>query len=485
MDYSLSTLVMRDVTNEIVDEVFSRINTYGRRLSDQERRQAGVQTIFANLVRRLSVKIRGDFCYTNGDSILSLLNLDENSISLSQMPEISIDLPRSKFGYGIAAENTFWCKHNILRAQDLRDSADEQCIADIVASIVLNEPLARDKESLDRLYTDNPDASINVRLAGEAAGNKIYDEILFCFERLEALCDRNGKKLRELIGIKESNNSIPALFANILIAMYKLFFEEKKEISDYKLLGSKLIEATKGSVNKKTSDKRNSSINMIKACIDSAFQGEIDMNEVFKSINLNKMEVEVEGIIAQAVEQARFEFKQGCLSLNPSNRMSNQKQFFEKIMHTICAIANTAEHGAIIVGVADTESDAKRIEELDEIQSRAVRSKKVVGIDREARALSTAYKSRERYLEEYMNLWKNQIQNSDLSKELKISVLSSLKYLPYYGLGLIVIDIPKQSNYSCVGDKIYFRCVDSTSKIGDVVVAATHEEIAGVVKKFQ
>ena len=45
-------------------------------------------------------------------------------------------------GYGVSAQETFWCKQGVLRISDLRESEDEQFIADIVLSIALGEPLA-------------------------------------------------------------------------------------------------------------------------------------------------------------------------------------------------------------------------------------------------------------------------------------------------------------------------------------------------------
>jgi uncharacterized protein with ParB-like and HNH nuclease domain len=46
LDYSLALSVMRNATEAEINDVFDRINTYGHRLSDQERRQAGVQNAF-------------------------------------------------------------------------------------------------------------------------------------------------------------------------------------------------------------------------------------------------------------------------------------------------------------------------------------------------------------------------------------------------------------------------------------------------------
>ena len=60
LDYTLALSVMRNASDAEINDVFDRINTYGHRLSDQERRQAGVQNPFSNMVRTISCKLRGD-----------------------------------------------------------------------------------------------------------------------------------------------------------------------------------------------------------------------------------------------------------------------------------------------------------------------------------------------------------------------------------------------------------------------------------------
>ena len=98
---------MRGATDAEVDDVFARINTYGHRLSDQERRQSGVQDKFSTLVREVSCDVRGD--------------ASSDVLSLEKMPSISIDLPMTKHGYEVAADGVFWVQQGILRAPDLRD----------------------------------------------------------------------------------------------------------------------------------------------------------------------------------------------------------------------------------------------------------------------------------------------------------------------------------------------------------------------------
>ncbi len=105
LDYSLALSVMRSATELEINDVFDRINTYGHRLSDQERRQAGVQNEFSTLVRELACTLRGD---TSADIL-----------TLQSMPSISIDLPMASHGYEVRADEVFWVNQGILRLTDL------------------------------------------------------------------------------------------------------------------------------------------------------------------------------------------------------------------------------------------------------------------------------------------------------------------------------------------------------------------------------
>jgi hypothetical protein len=107
LDYSLALSVMRNATDYEINDVFDRINTYGHRLSDQERRQAGVENEFSTTVRELSCLLRGD--------------VSSDVLPLQSMPSISIDLPMSKHGYQVKADEVFWVSEGILKSTDLRD----------------------------------------------------------------------------------------------------------------------------------------------------------------------------------------------------------------------------------------------------------------------------------------------------------------------------------------------------------------------------
>ena len=181
LDYSLAISVMRNATDAEVDDVFDRINTYGHRPSDQERRQAGVQNEFADLVRELTCTLRGD------ESAIIL--------SLSDMPSISIDLPKTKHGYSVQADEVFWVKQGILRSTDLRDSMDEQCIADVAASIVCGAMIDRSKDALDAIYQSGSEDNERILTALEVYGrDKISDEFKFCVDEILKVCASSKPK---------------------------------------------------------------------------------------------------------------------------------------------------------------------------------------------------------------------------------------------------------------------------------------------------
>jgi len=75
-EYVLPITFVERADDQSVIDIFERINSYGRRLSEQEQRQAGLNSSFAQLVRRLSCEIRGD--------------VSEDNVPLAGMPEISV-----------------------------------------------------------------------------------------------------------------------------------------------------------------------------------------------------------------------------------------------------------------------------------------------------------------------------------------------------------------------------------------------------------
>jgi hypothetical protein len=448
LDYPLSISIMRGASTEEVDEVFARINTYGHQLSDQERRQAGVQGDFPRTVREIATELRGD--------------VSSDVLNLSQMPMISIDLPKMKHGYSVQADQVFWVSQGVLNGGNLRDSLDEQCIADVLASIVGGKILARTKEALDKVYDKDEPESAAIGTALDSYGvEKLKDEFKFCVQELLAITAASGEeKLRKILFKGSSNNPFPNVFAVLLIAIHESLIVDQKKIADYNgvkkallHLSDRLNSTQKGTV----SDERRKNIDIIKGLIrphlsDGANTG----------IYSNPTVIDIDSIIRRSmIESPRYELKQGLLNLGDQDRSLNPA-VVSRVIETICGIANCGPGtGVVLVGVADKEKDAERVAQLDKIVPTRVAERHVVGVLREAAILGET-------AEQYVGRWKNAIRNSDLSEPLKSGVLASIDFNDYRGLGVLVLRVPSQKQLSTIGDRAYGRQGDETVELQGV-----------------
>ena len=216
LDYQLALTVFPGEKDERITDVFGRINTGGKQLSDQERRQAGVLSPFAEIIRTLAAEIRGD--------------VSRETLLLSEMPEISIETSRNAHGYALKAEDIFWCYQGVLRTSDLRESDDEQALADICASILFDEPVEASGEFLDKLY--NKDKSeytdVNARLAAYGRERLEY-EVKSTFSAVRVaieLHDQGRFAFRKLVYPKPTSNAQKSPFYAVFMAFFELMHRE-------------------------------------------------------------------------------------------------------------------------------------------------------------------------------------------------------------------------------------------------------------------
>lgn len=459
LDYSLALSVMRNAKEHEINDVFDRINTYGHRLSDQERRQAGVQNDFSEVVRHIACEIRGD------DSA--------DILTLNLMPSVSIDLPMTKHGYEIRADEVFWVQQGILRSTDLRDSEDEQCIADIIASIVGGQLITRSKDALDSIYDDGSTENKRILDALDVYGStRISEEFKFCIEEFQKICNQEGDtKLRDLIFEKRTTNAFPSVFATLFVSLHEIFVYDKKIISDYKKAKkslNNLVSRIETGRKSGSPDERRRNIDTVKGLLANCL---IDANGI-QHIYGSHSTVDIQNSIRRSeIELANYELKQGLLTLSKSRE--KDKSIINKVVNTICAMANIGPNsvGKILIGVADKKPDKDRIKELDLIEGKEIGKRHVVGVKREAKILGKS-------IEGYFSLWKEGIRNSELSVGLKDAVLSNIDYNDFYGLGIITITVPSQPEMSYVGEDTYFRSADDTFK------AETAKQIAAIAKRF-
>ena len=133
-------------------------------------------------------------------------------------------------GYGIQAEDTLWCKQGILTISQLRDSNDEDTIADTAASILLNEPLKRSRERLDSLYDEkSKDFQLIENSRATYGFKKLEEDIVKTFSVLGETIETYSSDSNCLKNIVNPgiNNPIPQAFYTIFMAFFELIIDSE------------------------------------------------------------------------------------------------------------------------------------------------------------------------------------------------------------------------------------------------------------------
>lgn len=456
--YQLAVTIYTAMEENSITEVFGRINSGGKHLSNQEKRQAGITTPFAEVVRTIAMKLRGD------DT--------PKTLNLFDMPQVSID-SRQLQGYGIQAEETLWCKQGILRVPQLRDSEDEDMLADISASILLNEPLPRSQERLDELYNQGSKYFGNIEKSlAVYTRDKLEENIVKTFsvlgETIEA-CSQDNKYLQNLIN--PGNNPIPQAFYTIFMAFFDLVINQELLPAD----PSSIMDALRNlqqtldlSRRYATVQDRVKNINKTKGLIQPYFAKK-DVSTLGQGAEL--VQAFRNSLLRSRIETTKYECKQGLLDLSPKRSLN--KDLLLRLVETICAIANAdpENSGYIFLGVTDKKADAERVADLDALTPIEISDRYVVGIDREARFLKKS-------LEDHVQTLVSAIRHSELTEPLKTQVLSKIDTITFKGHSVIRIVIPPQTDVSFVGKKAFTREDSST-------VEAEGPKLLAVSKRFQ
>jgi hypothetical protein len=410
--------------------------------------------------------VRTIACTIRGDASVEVL-------PLKAMPSISIDLPKTKHGYNVQAEEVFWVNQGVLLSTDLRDSMDEQCIADIAASIIGGSIVDRSKDYLNNLYSPGHEESNKILNAIDAYGSeKFSEEFKYCIDEILKVCtEGTPEKLRNIIFEKNTTNAFPSIFAILLIAFHELIIKEAKKISNYRAIRRAIKNLDKRLVTgrKATSpDERRKSVDTVKGLIGSSFVKADISPQIYGGHATTDIEV---AIRRSEIELPDYELKQGLLSLDGARYID--KGVIDKVLKTICAIANNGRGkvGKVLIGVTDKDTDSDRIKELDKVVPKKVGKRFVVGVAREAKILNIP-------TEQYFSKWRNAIKGSELSQPLKDDILSNIDYNDFYGLGIIIVTIPSQSDLSYIGEEVYWRDGNSTEH------AVGAKKIAALTKRF-
>ena len=445
LDYQLATTIFPIDNEEQITDIFGRINSGGRQLSAQEKRQAGMVDDFSMSVRKLASDIRGDS--------------SRDRLPLYDMPEISIDTARSDMGYMLKAEDIFWCKQGILWTKQLRDSEDEEMLADICASIIDGGPIARSKDYLDSIYDTSSSEFEKIRRGLSSYGaERLMEEVRVTLSVLREIVesvDAGANALRNVIN-PGARNPIKASFYALFMSLHDLVIVKEMTPGDNRGIMNALSGLQRDMISTAkvtTTDDRVRNVDKTIGLIQKFFLKK-DPPMLRHGAGLA---LDMENSLRRSrVETSRYECKQGLVSLSPVREIDQKLP--SKIIETICGIANVGPDadGFIFIGVADKIEDARRIQELDGTEYVTVGSDRyVVGIDREVGLLC---KGQEHYLELILLF----VRKSELSEPLKSHVLSQVDCVEYKGKSVVRIRVPAQKAVSFVGESAFVREGSST-----------------------
>lgn len=458
LDYVLPVSIIRNAPNPIVTDVFSRINSYGHLLSEQERRQAGQLTEIARFVRMLASEIRGD--------------VSVESLPLYQMPQISVDLQRSSAGYAVQASDVFWVRQGIVRSTDLRDSLDEQILSDLAVCITW-ELIERSKEKLDNIFDPATDDGKTAEARLVAYGvDRLGKELKYCIEIIERIVEAGATpSLGRLIFENFTGNSFATVFSAILLAIHELSFGDGMILANAAGANAALNNV-QGNMNTSRNalspTERRNNVNTVKGRLrDNFVQGDVS-----KIAFGGNRELDIENTVRRSkIETPYFEMKQGICRL--SGDRIEDVDVYRKVIETICAIANIGKghQGAVFIGVADDAADAARIKQIDGVEATELAGRWIVGIERECAPLGIT-------LEQYYQRWRDKIGASGLSEPLKSGVLAKLDLCAYRDKQIIIATVDAQDEPSFVDGRLFIRQ-------GDQTIEASAQQVMAVAARFK
>ncbi|MFG1734590.1 DUF262 domain-containing protein [Paenibacillus sp. 843] len=419
-----------------VDEIFIRINSYGKHLSRQELRSAGTLGIFNDLVRRIAAEIRTDV--SSG-----------NILNLNKMKEISIT--STGLDYGIPVEDIFWVNNNVLTKEMVREARDEELISDILAAMAFPDVPPSSSVISDQYYgLKEGERSFELELQLRKFGtDKLEEQFINIYDEIRAVLRISSTTFRELV-FGDPAQRLPRYFQVIFLAFHKLLIKENKQIVSYTELERKLdgiashISIPEGG-NWSASNK-NDNINAIAGILQSCFKDRDTTNPTS-----HKWITEFESLLMQSkTEQTLYDFKQGFTILDGSNIFDEVS--FSKIMKTLTAMANNGRRvtGYVCVGVSDKISDGQRVKEIYGVEPMNYRGFSITGIGHEAKLLR-------KDLDSFFRWITQEIKKQPITEEAKDIIMRNVRVINYFDKDIIIFTVHSGQTAMIYGGKYYSR----------------------------
>jgi len=366
-----------------------------------------------------------------------------------------------------------------MQIRQLRDSEDEQLLADFIISITLGSPFAASKENFDSYYgkgeKDRSD-EINVAVAkyGEENLKSDVKAVLSAIKMTIAsfVKDKSEKNfLKKTLNPSAGSNPVKEPFYSLFMAFYELMIKDLKEPFDY----AGIVKSVQNLASKiKTSstvipENRIHNISLTKGLIQNHFKLS---NTPHRSSG--SFAIDLENYLRRSrIEAPRYDFKQGFYTLSDKRQFDDG--FFESLLQNIVAMANLGKgkKGYLFIGISDKEADTKRIEDLDVMQAPRIPPFGIVGLEREAKLRGVS-------LDDYILFITRKIRDSELPEWLKTSINTNVNPITYSGNTVLMLEINTGTEPVWYKNKLYIR--DGNEKKNQEVSGA---QVAAVYSLFK
>lgn len=435
-----------------IDEVFRRINSNGKTLSRQEIRSAGSVSNFSEVVRKIATLIRGDTTHSD-------------TIPLEKVHYISIC--NDGLNYGVSIENHFYVKNHILTRRSIRESADEELIANIVAYTLLDEKPTSGSSSLDGFYgIHDTQHTVDLREALERniqakSSDIIIKQYSYVYDSLVELFSGDAENFnRHILGDESTSQECPRYYQAVFLAFYELMINDNMVVRDSVGLMRKLKNIGRGDTIIKVTDggrwasgARQESVDNLKVHIQRYFEV-----SAAGYINHNFITEVNELLMNSKTEQPHYDFKQGVVRLSGDNKVDDD--CIKNIIETCVGINNISKSsvGYVIIGVSENQGTANRVNQLFGSESINVNGFYVSGIDGEAAAINKS-------IDDYLMMIKGKIGSSEIDESLKQQILKDIQICSYHGRHILKITVKSTGSICTYASKYFIRQGSSTQDI--------------------
>lgn len=445
--YSLPLSVYRAATDDEVDEIFRRINSGGRHLSQQDLRQAGSTSRFASIVRDLAAQVRGD---------VSISDI----VDLRDMPKISIS--SRKDAPGVFIEDIVWVKNNILEREQVRESRDEEVIADLLVSTSLDPMPAYDSRILDEVYGLREDTGRSKRMDAVLLRDTpevIKEQFMSVMSTFLEIFDTKENGFSSVL-FDSPKQRVPRYFEAVFLGLTLLIIDEKLELFDVvgarkalKGVGNKHIDIPSGGGTwTASSKKKNADVvaGLLRNC----------MREAKPSANpaLERNALLLENLLrASMVESSLMEFKQGLSELASPPKLS--EKIVQEIAKTLAAMANHGSDttGFLVVGIADKVADASRVSQLTGKPTAKIEGRFVTGLEIDI--------GQKKGLDDLVMWFTQKFQAIDMPESLRSQVLRDMRAVSVAERLVLLLKVKSQNEPVAIENKFFERQGSQTIEV--------------------